>query len=172
VSNHPKFGTNPGLHPKRYRGAVCLTKVIIVPRARTEESEPRQVQLAPKSAGKSERRSKTRYEMELGVRFFPPGLSTRFWAAGKTVNVSSGGLLIVSPCQVSERTELQLMLEWPSKLDGRIPLQLVVRGCVVRSEPSMFAVALRSHHFRTMKRDRAQPGPAVYVSVGKSNASR
>jgi hypothetical protein len=103
--------------------------------------------------------------MELGVRFFPPGFGTRFCAVGKTINVSSGGLLIISPCQVSERTELQLMLEWPTRLDGKVPLQLVVRGTVVRSEATRFAVALRSHHFRTMKRSKTSPGLPVSVTV-------
>ena len=146
--------------------------MIVLSHARNEAAGLTKVQPLSRTSGSTDRRTKARYNMELGVRFFPPGMGARFCAVGKTVNVSSGGLLIVSPCQVSERTELQLMLEWPSKLDGRIPLQLVVRGTVVRSEPTRFAVALRSHHFRTMKRSKTQLGlPVLRVTSGVSSPS-
>jgi hypothetical protein len=41
-----------------------------------------------------------------------------------------------------------LSIEWPTRLDGRIPLQLVAAGRVTRSDPSHFAVVLERYHFR------------------------
>ncbi|HTS51023.1 MAG TPA: hypothetical protein VMH05_23920 [Bryobacteraceae bacterium] len=49
---------------------------------------------------------------------------------------------------------MQLMIEWPWALDGRVPLQLVTTGVVVRTSQSTFALALRSYQFRTMKRSQ------------------
>jgi len=47
-------------------------------------------------------------------------------------------------------------------LDGTSPLQVVIRGRVVRSEMFKFAASFESHQFRTMKR-----GPGS-VSAGQT----
>ena len=99
-----------------------------------------------------ERRSKTRYSIELGVRFFNPRGPSRSYSIGRTVNISSSGLLVASESAVREGTTLELMIEWPWPLDGGVPLQLVTTGVVVRTSQSTFALALRSYQFRTMKR--------------------
>lgn len=99
-----------------------------------------------------ERRSKTRYAIELGVRFCNARGPIRSYKSGRTVNISSSGLLVASESAVREGTALQLMIEWPWPLDGGVPLQLVTTGVVVRTSQSTFALALRSYQFRTMKR--------------------
>jgi hypothetical protein len=97
----------------------------------------------------AERRSKVRYPIELDVRFLPSKNGT--YNTGRTVNISSSGLLISSASIVGEGTALHIMIQWPYTLDGRIPLQLVAAGVVVRSTPSLFAVTVKSYQFRTMK---------------------
>jgi len=99
-----------------------------------------------------ERRSKTRYSIELVVRFFNTTGASRSYNLGRTVNISSSGLLVASESAVREGTALELMIEWPWPLDGRVPLQLVTTGVVVRTSQSAFALVLRSYQFRTMKR--------------------
>src|SRR5579872_4379524 len=79
-----------------------------------------------------ERRSKTRYSIELGVRFCSTRGNARSYHIGRTVNISSSGLLIASESAVREGTALELMIEWPWRLDGAVPLQLVTTGVVVR----------------------------------------
>lgn len=108
-----------------------------------------------------ERRSKTRYSIELGVRYCNTK-GPRSYNIGRTVNISSSGLLVASEGAVREGTALELMIEWPWPLDGRVPLQLVAAGVVVRSSQSSFALALRSYQFRTMKRkpEREESIPA------------
>ena len=99
-----------------------------------------------------ERRSKTRYSIDLVVRFCNTRGSSRSYNIGRTVNISSSGLLVASESTVREGTSLELMIEWPWRLDGAVPLQLVTTGVVVRTSPSTFALALRTYQFRTMKR--------------------
>jgi hypothetical protein len=99
----------------------------------------------------TERRLKVRYPIELEVRIRVLGQRPRYHGVGHTVNASSGGLLIASPRSISTGTRLQLMIAWPSRLDGRIPLQLVATGVVLRSEESRFAVTLTGYEFRTRK---------------------
>jgi len=101
-----------------------------------------------------ERRSKTRYSIELGVRFCYTRGPSHSYQIGRTVNISSSGLLVASDSAVREGTAVQLMIEWPWALDGRVPLQLVTTGVVVRTSQSTFALALRSYQFRTMKRSQ------------------
>ena len=69
--------------------------------------------------------------------------------------MSSNGLLIASAAGVNVGAELQLMINWPWSLDGKVPLQLAANAVVVRSTPSHFAVALRSYQFKTMKQQPA-----------------
>jgi hypothetical protein len=104
----------------------------------------------------AERRSKARFPLDLSVRFRP--LSSRFLSsgAGRAVNVSSSGLLVVSQHIVSQHAlrvgeQVEMSIEWPSLLDGKIPLQLFAVGRVVRRRASDFAAAFERYQFRTMR---------------------
>lgn len=98
-----------------------------------------------------ERRGKIRYSLQLDVRFLVPGQRSRTYVVGRTIDFSSNGLLIASAYPVKKASPLQLMIEWPCALEGRIPLQLVANAVVMRCTESSFAVAIRSYQFRTMK---------------------
>jgi len=71
---------------------------------------------------------------------------------GQTLNMSSGGLLIASHQRAELGSRIELNIEWPSMLDGQIPLQLVAVGKVVRILESGFAMAFTQYQFRTMSR--------------------
>lgn len=91
-----------------------------------------------------ERRQRSRYSLKLAVRF---GSSE-----GTIVNMSSGGVLIASNNQPPVGELVEMRIEWPSLLDRRIPLQLIVLGRILRRGPSRFAAALERYEFRTMRR--------------------
>jgi len=96
-----------------------------------------------------ERRSKVRYPLGLTVRY--RDLDRKLHSGeGQAVNVSSGGALIDSQHDLGIGAELEVRIEWPSLLDGRIPLQLVAIAGVVRCGASSFAVCFRRHQFRTL----------------------
>ena len=104
---------------------------------------------------REERRSKLRYPLDLNVRFRPLS-GSRFSGAGRAVNVSSGGILVVSRHVVSQHelcvgVRVEMSIDWPSLLDGRTPLQLCAVGRVVRRRAADFAASFERYQFRTMR---------------------
>lgn len=98
-----------------------------------------------------------RYPVTLNVRYRTLGRYRRVSGLGRTVNLSSGGILVSSEQKIAVGTRLEVNLEWPSLLDGEIPLQLVALGKVVRCLESGFAVAYTQYQFRTMSRKLQSP---------------
>jgi len=101
----------------------------------------------------AERRVKVRYPLDLSVRFRYAHAGSLFAGAGLTVNLSSGGALVASKHRIHVGALVEMSMEWPSLLDGRVSLQLIAVGRVVRKEPSFFAVSFERHEFRTMRSD-------------------
>jgi hypothetical protein len=104
----------------------------------------------------TDRRSNARYPLDLTVRFRSFAKGSPLFSAGRAVNMSSGGILVVSPLIVSqheirEGAHVEMNIEWPSLLDGRIPLQIFAVGWVVRRRPFNFAASFERYQFRTMK---------------------
>ena|SRR5579859_3159018 len=102
-----------------------------------------------------ERRSKSRYPMEISVQYRTVSHEPGPVGIGRTVNVSSGGLLIAGEsATVHAGTRLQVSLEWPSLLNGDIPLQLIAICRVARVQSAGFAVTMERYQFRTRKAGR------------------
>lgn len=99
-----------------------------------------------------ERRSKARYPVSLAVRYRTVGRNNRVDGVGHTLNMSSGGLLVSAEHEVSAGARMEINVEWPLLLNGKVPLQLVASGRVVRCGGSMFAVSFAQYQFRTMGR--------------------
>jgi hypothetical protein len=98
-----------------------------------------------------ERRSKVRFPLELRVRYRSLARRCPTAGTGMVMNMSRSGVLVSSEHDVSEGVRIELNIEWPSLLDGRVPLQVVTVGRVVRCEPSSFAVVLAQYQFRTTR---------------------
>src|SRR5271154_1167732 len=99
-----------------------------------------------------ERRSKIRYPVSLNVKYRTVGRSNRISGIGRTLNMSSGGLLIAADQRTEVGAKVELNVEWPSMLDGMVPLQLVAVGRVVRCLEAGFALSFTQYQFRTMSR--------------------
>ncbi len=99
----------------------------------------------------AERRARFRYPVEMNVRFRCFSDGRRISGAGLAVNMSSGGVLVASEHQIVDGALVELSIEWPFVLDGRIPLQLVAVGRVLRRGGSHFAATFERHEFRTVK---------------------
>lgn len=99
-----------------------------------------------------ERRSKVRFPLELRVRYRSLARRCPAVGTGVVMNMSRSGVLVSSEHGISEGVRVELNIEWPSLLDGRVPLQVVTVGRVVRCEPSRFAVVLARYQFRTSKK--------------------
>jgi hypothetical protein len=68
---------------------------------------------------------------------------------GTTLDVSSGGLLFEAGRHLSEGQVVELSINWPVLLHNVTPMQLVVRGRIVRHSNGMIAIRTVTHEFRT-----------------------
>jgi hypothetical protein len=114
-----------------------------------------------------DRRSKVRYPLVLNLRYRTLGRKL-YHGQGQALNLSSGGALVYSQHELNVGAELEVRIEWPSLLDGCIPLQLVAFSRVVRCGASSFAVCFRRYQFRTLRRQV----PPIAISVLSAPARR
>jgi hypothetical protein len=99
----------------------------------------------------AERRLKYRYPLDSSLRFRSVHKGDPFSGTGVALNMSSGGILVATRHQVIEGALVMMSIEWPSLLDGKIPLQLIATGRVLRRGTSSFAATFERHEFRTMR---------------------
>lgn len=98
----------------------------------------------------SNRRRHRRYAIELNARFvFLTRGREVSRGSGCVVNLSPGGVLFESAAPVAPGRKVELTIDWPAKLDGRVPLQLRVLGKVVRAEGRRVAAVIERYEFRT-----------------------
>src|SRR5215472_4425228 len=96
---------------------------------RTGQSEKNE---AEKIGG--ERRSDRRYDINLTVRWkLIRRRRVLDSGTGKTIDLSSGGLLIETDRELPSGMNIELSISWPVLLHDAAPLQLVVAGRVVRA---------------------------------------
>jgi len=68
---------------------------------------------------------------------------------GRTVNVSSGGVLFTTDQVPTLGRRIELALSWPVPLDNKVPLTLCARGPVVRVGRGVVAMEIEHYDFRT-----------------------
>jgi len=71
---------------------------------------------------------------------------------GETVDFSSSGLSFRSDMQLPPGCRLELDVDWPVELDGRVPMKLLATGKVVRVQGSLVCVTIEKKEFRTAGR--------------------
>jgi hypothetical protein len=122
----------------------------------------------------NERRVKSRYPLELKVRFQTLGTSDPAAGIGQTVNMSSSGMLLACRHNIPVNTRIKAIVEWPSLLNGTTPLQLITVGTVVRREELGLSIVFESYQFRTMGRGQhsnvTEMPERIAPSMGKPQA--
>jgi hypothetical protein len=70
---------------------------------------------------------------------------------GRTLNISSGGVLFEADGHLPPNGPIELALSWPFLLEGICNLKLVMRGRVVRCDTGSRAIAVKAeyHEFHT-----------------------
>lgn len=95
--------------------------------------------------------------MEREVRFWILNQGGREAAGtGRTLNMSSGGVLFTAGNPIPPGRSVELSISWPVQLNANCGIRLVARGVVVRCEGTIVAVRIRQHEFRT-ERTGAEP---------------
>jgi hypothetical protein len=100
-----------------------------------------------------ERRSSRRFPVLCDARYrvISNGAFEEF-GSGKTVNMSSRGVLIVTDCVLSPGLRVEVEVDWPVKLDDGASMKLVIMGRVVRStknDVALVGVKILRHAFHT-----------------------
>lgn len=114
----------------------------------------------------SDRRNSDRFAIERDVRFRVlnkrGGEET---GEGKTLNISSSGVLFTSEHLLLPGRRLELAISWPVHLNNQVPLKLVARGRVVRFEEGQVAIEIQQYEFRTQANSPAANGAASRTNV-------
>ena len=110
-------------------------------------------------AAASERRRSSRFPIEREVRYKTLNQRTEILAGnGKTLNISSSGVLFTSDHELPVGTRLELSISWPAQLNEKCFLNLVARGRITRHDQTQLALQIQQYEFRTQSR---MPVPSV-----------
>ena len=80
---------------------------------------------------------------------------------GRTINISSSGVLFTSEHILVPGKRMELSISWPAQLDNKCALKLVARGRVVRFEEGRAAIEIQQYEFRTQGSNSAPRLAAV-----------
>jgi hypothetical protein len=89
------------------------------------------------------RRDKTRYSLRLMVRYD----SGEHHGTGLTVDLSSKSARVELDHHLAVGTAVRLFVNWPARLAGKLPLQLRVKGRVIKTDQRGAVVLFESHEF-------------------------
>ncbi len=99
---------------------------------------------------RGERRASGRFPIQQEVIYtLLDGRNRSEMVAGRTVDMSSGGILFTTSESLDPGKRLEISVNWPARLDGTCRLKLVAMGRVVRSEADRAAIAIEHYEFRT-----------------------
>ena len=97
-----------------------------------------------------ERRAADRFPIEREVRYrILNKRSNNEEGTGRTINISSNGVLFTTDQILIPGKRLELSISWPAQLDNKCQLKLVARGRVTRLEQGRAAIEIQQYEFRT-----------------------
>ena len=98
----------------------------------------------------ADRRHSDRFPIEREVRYRVLNKRTGEEAgAGRTINISSSGVLFTTAQMLLPGKRMELAISWPAQLNDKTALRLVARGRVVRFEQGRAAIEIQQYEFRT-----------------------
>jgi len=116
----------------------------------------------------SDRRHSDRFPIERDVRYRVLNKRGGDEAGeGRTLNISSSGVLFTSEHLLLPGRRLELSISWPAQLNNKCALKLVARGRVVRFEEGRAAIEIQQYEFRTHSSPApgaSPPGPRLVVN--------
>jgi hypothetical protein len=115
----------------------------------------------------ADRRAKARFPVDLPFRYFTLDVA-RHSGEGRVLNISSSDVLVECRHRILIGTSVELVIDWPARFNGTIPMNLVMCGKIYRCDVSGFAVGRCQHRFRLAGRATAA---SASPSVGRRNVS-
>ena len=106
----------------------------------------------------ADRRHSDRFPIEREVRYRVLNKrSSEEMGDGKTINISSSGVLFTAEHMLLPGRRMELAISWPAQLNNKCALKLVARGRVVRFEGGRAAIEIQQYEFRTHSSAPALP---------------
>jgi hypothetical protein len=103
-----------------------------------------------KDKSQTDRRNSDRFPIERDVRYrILSKRSGEEAGDGKTINISSSGVLFTSSHLLLPGRRLELSISWPAQLNEKCALKLVARGRVIRFDQGQAAIEIQQYEFRT-----------------------
>ena len=97
-----------------------------------------------------DRRASNRLPIERDVRYkVLLGRGSIKSGSGKTVNMSSVGILFTTEDQLPVGERVEVAVSWPAQLNNNLPLKFVAMGRLVRTEANQAAIAIERYEFKT-----------------------
>jgi hypothetical protein len=116
--------------------------------------------VVPVSAYPNERRSHQRFPIALTAdyRIVRRGRVDGLGSA-RVINIASRGVLLEADEALPDAGPIQLLINWPLRLEGVCALKLVILGRIVRSDSRGVAIEAKQHEFRTagIQSSRSRP---------------
>ena len=103
------------------------------------------------AAIEDDRRARVRFPLALQLSYrsvSPEGTV----GAGRTLNVSSAGILFTAQHELPVGMTLELTIQWPVLLENSLPLQVRLFGTTVRASGDQAVLKIDKHEFRTARR--------------------
>jgi hypothetical protein len=130
---------------------------------------------------RGDRRQDRRYRINLDLRWkLIRRRRVLDTGVGRTVDLSSGGILFDPGRPLPVGLNVELAISWPVLLRNEAPMQLIVSGRIVRAAQNRTAVAMNQHEFRTSgtladgrlkKPSSAALPPSMQLANGAAGAS-
>jgi len=97
-----------------------------------------------------DRRAADRFPIEREVRYKVLSKKSDDQGLGRTINISSTGVLFTTDRLLIPGRRVEVSISWPAQLNNTCSLKLVARGRIVRSEQGRAAIEIQQYEFRTL----------------------
>ncbi|HYV63395.1 MAG TPA: PilZ domain-containing protein [Bryobacteraceae bacterium] len=122
--------------------------------------------MGPQQNREADRRRSDRFAIEREIRY--RALNKRGGeeaGEGKTVNMSSSGVLFTSGQILRPGRRIELAISWPAQLNNKCALKLVARGRIVRFENGLAAMEIQQYEFRTQSQAASSTAGLAKMAV-------
>jgi hypothetical protein len=99
-----------------------------------------------------DRRADRRHAIALDLRFTYRRHGRTYLGAGRTAELSRGGVRFLAEDPVPDGAETDLHIHWPFLLQDVLPLELVMHGTILRTDERGTVLRARSYAFETCGR--------------------
>jgi hypothetical protein len=95
------------------------------------------------------RRRHKRWEFQRELSFSYQRGGATYYGSGRTRDLSEDGVRFENDHGVPQGTRIELHISWPVRLQDRCPLELIIRGAMIRSDRRGTVLHIESCEFHT-----------------------